>query len=68
MNSLTETALDMTTQDIKFNRLFFGQRTTLTEAREIFDMCLKVAKMVGERENQREERQVIAMRPANNAG
>lgn len=54
MNSLTKTALDMTTQDIKFNRLFFKQRTTLAEAREIFDMCLKVARMVEEREKERE--------------
>jgi hypothetical protein len=68
MNSLTETALDMATQDIKFNRLFFKRRTTLAEAREIFDMCLKVARMVDEREKEREERQVITMRPANKSG
>ena len=52
MNSLTKTALDMATQDIKFNRIFFGRRTTLAEVREIYDMCLKVAKMVEKRENE----------------
>lgn len=44
MTNLTKTALSMATQDIKFNRLFFGKRTTLAEVRRIYDMCVIAAK------------------------
>lgn len=43
MNNLTKIALDMATQDIKFNRLTFGKRTTVAEAREIYLLCWNVA-------------------------
>jgi hypothetical protein len=38
MNNLLKIALDMTTQDIKANRIFFGKYTTAAEVCEIF--CL----------------------------
>ena len=50
MTNLTETALSMATQDIKFNRLMFGKRTTLDDVREIFKLCVAVAKKVEARE------------------
>ena len=45
-DELIETALDMATQDIKFNRIFFGKKTTLPEVLRIFGLCLKTAKKV----------------------
>ena len=46
MTNLAKRALSMATQDIKANRLFFGQRTTLAEVRRIYDMCVIAARRV----------------------
>jgi len=43
-DELIETALDIATQDIKFNRIFFHRKTTLPEVLRIFGLCLKTAK------------------------
>ena len=48
MTNLAKTALSMATQDIKANRLFFRQRTTLAEVRRIYDMCVIAARRVEE--------------------
>ena len=46
MTNLAKTALSMATQDIKANRLFFRQRTTLADVHRIYDMCVIAAKRV----------------------
>jgi hypothetical protein len=53
MTNLAKIALSMTTQDIKYNRLYFGSKTTLADVRRIYEMCLSVATKVQEREMER---------------
>jgi hypothetical protein len=42
--NLIDTALDMATQDIKFNRIFFHRRTTLPEVLRIIELCIVAVK------------------------
>jgi hypothetical protein len=53
MTNLTKTALSMATQDIKFNRLLFGKRTTLADVRRIYELCIAVARKVEAREGRK---------------
>jgi hypothetical protein len=41
-----EMALDMATDDIKFNRISFGKRTSLSKALEIIISCVNVAQKI----------------------
>jgi hypothetical protein len=42
-----EMALRMAEQDIKFNRVWYGKRTTMAEIKQIIGSCLTVLERVG---------------------
>jgi hypothetical protein len=43
MNSFLKIVLDMTTHDIKANRIAFGKLSRVEDVQEIFRQCWKVA-------------------------